>query len=96
MSDITLFGKDGYCALGELGFGILAVKNNTQQTIHNLCIELNPLISSADEYEDFNPLIMEWKTGMLQNFDKNFNILNPELQNLVEIHLFILFLLFTT
>ena len=85
MSDITLFGKDGYCALGELGFGILAVKNNTQQTIHNLCIELNPLISSADEYEDFNPLIMEWKTGMLQNFDKNFSILNPELQNLVEI-----------
>ena len=85
MNDIILFGKDGRCALGDLGYGILAVKNNSQNNIYNLCIELNPLITSDDTYEEFNPLIMEWKTGMLQNFDKNFSILNPQLETVIDI-----------
>lgn len=84
MTDVLLFGKDGFSALGELGYGILAVKNLTQQSIKNLCIELNPLIESDDE-DDYNPLIMEWKTGMLQNFVDNFNILNTEFKDIVDI-----------
>lgn len=84
MDNIVLFGKDGVCALGDLGYGILAIKNVSQELIKNLCIELNPLIESDDE-EGYNPLIMEWQTGMLQNFAKNFNILNPSFKNVVEI-----------
>lgn len=84
MENVVLFGKDGTSALGELGYGILAVKNVSQELIKNLCIELNPLIESDDE-EGYNPLIMEWQTGMLQNFIDNFNILNPSFKNVVEI-----------
>jgi len=87
MSDFVLFGKDGRCALGELGYGILAIKNVSQHKIHNLCIELNPLIESdIDDGEEYNPLVMEWQTGMLQNFVKNFNILNPAFKDIVEIY----------
>ena len=85
MNDIVLFGKDGVCALGELGYGILAVKNTSAQTINNLCIELNPLIDSDDD-EEYNPLVMEWKTGMLQNFVDNFQILNPQFKDLIDIY----------
>lgn len=84
MNNIVLFGKDGVCALGDLGYGILAVKNVSQEPIKNLCVELNPLIESDDE-EGYNPLVMEWQTGMLQNFVKNFDILNPNFKNIVEI-----------
>lgn len=87
MSDFVLFGKDGRCALGELGYGILAIKNVSHHKIHNLCIELNPLIESdIDDGEEYNPLVMEWQTGMLQNFVKNFNILNPSFKDIVEIY----------
>ena len=87
MSDFVLFGKDGRCALGELGYGILAIKNISAHTIHNLCIELNPLIESdTDDGEEYNPLVMEWQTGMLQNFVKNFKILNPAFKDIVEIY----------
>ena len=84
-NSFVLFGKDGLCPLGELGYGILAIKNISQQTIRNLCIELNPLIESEDE-EGYNPLIMEWKTGMLQNFIENFKILNPTFKDIVDIY----------
>ena len=84
MRNILLFGKDGLCPLGELGYGILSIKNLNNRTIHNLCIELNPLIESKDE-DGYNPLIMEWKTGMLQNFVENFKILNPEFKDIVDI-----------
>lgn len=87
MTDFVLFGKDGVCPLGELGYGILAIKNLQSSDIHNLCIELNPLIESdLDDGEEFNPLIMEWQTGMLQNFVANFKILNPNFKDIVEIY----------
>lgn len=87
MTDFVLFGKDGRCSLGELGYGILAIKNVSLHTIHNLCIELNPLIESdTDDGEEYNPLVMEWQTGMLQNFVKNFKILNPVFKDIVEIY----------
>lgn len=85
MNDFVLFGKDGLFNIGELGHGILAVKNISRNVIKNLAIELNPLKLSEDEYDDFDARIMEWKTGMLQHFDDNFYILNPRVKDVVEV-----------
>lgn len=84
MNDVVLFGKDGVCGLGELGYALLTIKNTSQESIKNLCIELNPLIESDNE-DEYNPLVMEWQTGMLQNFYDNFNILNPLFKNTIDI-----------
>ena len=92
MDDITLFGKDGICSIGELGYGILAIKNNrypnedSSNIINNVCIELNPLIESDELNDDYNPLVMEWKTGMLNNFKENFYTLNPQYRNIIEVY----------
>lgn len=85
VNDIVLFGKDGMCNVGDLGYAILGVKNNTQHDIKNISIELNPIIKSEDEYNDFDTGIMQWKTGILQAFNDNFFILNPAIKNTVQI-----------
>lgn len=85
MNDFVLFGKNGLCNIGDLGYGILAVKNISNSTIKNLAIELNPFSQSEDEYEEFDENMMEWKTGILQHFDDNFAILNQNINNIVEI-----------
>lgn len=86
MDDFTIFAKDGLCEVGDLGFGLVAVKNNLyNQSIQNLYIELNPIVYSEDVSETFKSLPTEWKTGMLQNFYQNFYILNPLVKNTVEV-----------
>ena len=84
MNDFVLFGGDGLCNIGELGYGTLAIKNPNDFTIKNLCIELNPLYLSENEDDEFDDLTTEWTTGMLQNFEDNFFIANPTLKNVVK------------
>ena len=35
-----------------------------------------PEKDESEDEDEYNPLIMEWKTGMLQNFVENFKITN--------------------
>lgn len=70
--------------IGEIGLLPLIIKNQSEEDIENLYVELNVL---RNDGEGFNVTTDEWieQDGLLYDFKSKFEIYNPELQQLIDV-----------
>lgn len=84
LDDLRICSDDAYTSLSTLGYATLRLKNTKDYDMKGIKIELNPIIEEDGERKNAASEFID-KDGMFYGFYDKFYILNPHLENSVEV-----------
>ncbi len=84
LDDLRVCSDDAYTSLSTLGYATLRLKNTKDYDMKGIKIELNPIIEEDGERKNAASEFID-KDGMFYGFYDKFYILNPYLENSVEV-----------